>query len=528
MEGLGCLIFLASLIPASILIVMLYGRFIAARKRREHRQITAEVANRNQAHEGEVPAMLASAFWLRLREEVPFLPTPKPEALTAEGIYDAIAATLGSFPSVARFADVNLPVPLPPEAERRRHLYVVGKTGSGKTTFLEHLIAEDLAAGRGVGVIAPEGEFFARLLAMVPKERRNELIYFAPGNPECPLSFNPLSLEPGEDASRAAEDLFTIFKRSLADDELGPRMQPILQNSFAALIGRPGAALPDIKRLLDDATFRYEIASTSSDQYVREFWIDTYPRYPKGSDLPILNRLDQFLRPAPMRRCLGRAASSFSVRKVLADGQILFLDLFGLSQESRLVFGQLLLAKIQLELMRRELAGAAPGAFHLYCDELQAVAGTAEGLWRDLLSRGRKYGLAITAASQHPGQLPTGLQAEIFGNVASLVSFALGNKDAQAVRKELLVATVKKDAVRAEPIDAAELIELPVGQAYAKLAGGRAFKMTVKAPERLSGGSSATQAAIRESWKRFAAPPEPVAPVAPPPAAVREPESFLE
>jgi hypothetical protein len=126
-------------------------------------------------------------------------------------------------------------------------------------------------------------------------------------------------------------------------------MQPILQNGFAALVGRPGATLRDLKRLLDDGSFRYEVAATAADPYVREFWLETYPRYPKGADLPIQNRLDQFLRPSAVRRALGHGESSFSIRRALADGAILFLDLYGLGEETRLLFGQMLLSKFQLE-----------------------------------------------------------------------------------------------------------------------------------------------------------------------------------
>ena len=238
-------------------------------------------------------------------------------------------------------------------------------------------------------MIGPEGELFTRLLLLLPAFRQGDLIYFAPANPNCPHAFNPLEVEEDEEPSRAAEDLFSIFRRALADDELGPRMQPILQNAFAALVGRAGATLWDIKRLLEDPLFREDVARSAADPYVRAFWQETYPRYPKGSDLSIMNRLDQFLRPLPVRQSLCQATSSFSVRDVLATGKILFLDLYGLSEEARLVIGQAVLAKFQLELMRRELSGAAsPAPFHLYCDELAGGRRYGRGLWWELLSRG--------------------------------------------------------------------------------------------------------------------------------------------
>lgn len=523
MESIGGCVLLLALGTGAIFLI---GALVKQRRKAEHAEIMARAGERSEKDAVGDAARKATALWLELKESFPYLPTPRPEELTADAILDAISETLSSFPSVATLGETPLPVPLPPDAERRRHLFIVGKTGSGKSTFIEHLIAENLAAGRGVAVIGPEGQLFTRLLALLPRERRDDLIYFAPAHPDCPLSFNPLHIEDDEEPARAAEDLFTIFQRALADDELGPRMQPILQNSFAALVARPGATLWDIKRLLEDALFRDEVSAAAGDPYVREFWRETYPRYPKGSDLPIMNRLDQFLRPPAVRRSLCQPNSSFSVREILASGRILFVDLFGLSEQARLVIGQAVLAKFQLELMRRELGGSsAPDTFYLYCDELQAVAGSAQGLWRELLSRGRKYGLAVSAATQFPGQLPTGLQNEIFGNVASLVAFALGNKDAQILRKEFLTAVPKKGRAAIEPIGASELLELPVGTAYGKFAGGRAVKIVVAPPQKVS-NTGAAERLMRQSWRRYGKTPAPAPAQAP--AAVREPESFLE
>ncbi|HEY3572058.1 MAG TPA: type IV secretion system DNA-binding domain-containing protein [Thermoanaerobaculia bacterium] len=510
--------------------VYLFGYLIRERRKAEHEEIMARITTRAEEKSAGEETRRLTAEWLRFKESFPYLPKPRAEDLSAEAIADAVREAISGFPSHATLDAPSIPVPFPPQKERRRHLYVAGKTGSGKSTLLEHLIVEDFEEERGVAVIGPEGELFTRLLTLLPSHRYGDLIYFAPANPACPHAFNPLEVEADEDPARAAEDLFTIFRRALADDELGPRMQPIIQNAFAALVGRPGATLWDVKRLLTDALFRDEVALAARDPYVREFWRETYPRFPKGSDLPIMNRLDAFLRPPAVRRALCQFCSTFSVREVLETGEILLLDLYGLSEEAKLVIGQSVLAKFQLELMRRELAGSSsPQTFYLYCDELQAVAGTAEGLWRQLLSRGRKYGLAVSAATQFPAQLPTALQNEIFGNVGSLVAFALGNKDAQVIRKELLAVSRKKDRKVVEPLEASELIELPVGTAYGKFAGGRAVKIRVN-PPRKAGTRRAAEEAMRNDWIKYGEPvpdmPEPSVP--PSQSAAREPESFLE
>jgi len=491
------------------------------RRRADHQEITLRSLEGSLERAVEDDAREATALWVKYRDAFPYLTKPEPEALTGEAIRAAIKTVLREAPIFGSFGP-GLPAPELPPKERLRHLYICGKTGSGKSTLLEHLVNRDLRTGRGVGVIAPEGELFLRLLSMVPRERLEDVIYLAPGKVESHIAFNPLVLEEGEDRARAAEDLFTIFKRTL-EKEMGARMEPILQNAFAALVGREGSTFWDVRRLLTDPLFRTEVAR-QADPYVRSFLTETYAQFPKGAELPLLSRLDQFLRPPSVRRTLSSPRSSFSLREVLSLGKILFVDLSGLSEEARLLLGQMVLSKFGLELLRREQTEARLSPFFLYCDEFQSFAGLSEGVWRELLSRGRKYGLALTLANQYPAQLPTALQAEIFGNVNSLVSFALGRKDADAVRKELLRKSVKKDEEKIEPVSAEELLELPVGEAVAKFAGGRAIRFSVPAPLKVGDPESARRIAT-SSWKRYG-----VSRVEEPPVLSEavEPESFLE
>jgi hypothetical protein len=484
--------------------VYLYVRSRHAREDQVRRELASETYDRCEGEKTKVQLLTD------IDRYFPFLLEPfragvdagkKPEAAFTDALVNLEAVGLGT-----TFYDLPALLPL---TERRKHLYVVGKTGSGKTSLLLHLIKDDLEEGRGICVVAPEAELFRDwLLPLVPEWRAEEVIYFAPGNPKNPVTFNPLAVENGDDKGRAAEDLFAIFKRAVGEEEFGARMSPILANAFACLTGRPGATLWDVKRLLEDPAYQNEIAASVLDDYLREFWLKTYPSFPKGSHLPLVNRLDQFLRPLPVRRALCHPESSFSIRRALAERQILFLDLSGLAPDSMLLLGQMLLAKFQLELMRREaIPQEKREPFYLYADEFQAFAGVAEGTWRELLSRGRRYGLGLTLAHQYPSQLPQGLQDEIFGNVASIVAFNVSAKDAQAVRKEFLEEPMTLTLAEARPVPLERLVALRPGRAMARLGGG-AFALPLMTKEPLEAPLAAHGERIREvSWASFRASP---------------------
>ena len=463
-------------------------------------------ATRKQ-YEERVVERERAALLCEIERYFPFLRAPLNRAIQAglepeDGFWQALAEAPASELGVT-FA--GLPALLP-TTERSKHLYVVGKTGSGKTSLLLHLIREDLEAGRGVVVMAPEAELFRDwLLPLVPPERRGELVYFAPGHADNPVTLNPFAVETGDDPRRTAGQLFAVFKRAFGDEDLGTRVTPILGNAIACLAGQPGATLWDMRRLLLDPTVRERMARATDDGYVREFWLSTYPTYPRGSHLPILNRLDQFLRPPPIRRAFCHPVSSFSIRSVLERQGILFLDLSRLDPESMRLLGQLLLASFQLELMRREVQSEPERQpVHLYADEFQSFAGVAEGTWRELLSRGRRYGLALTLAHQHPSQLSLDLQQEILGNVASIVAFSLSAKDAYAVRREFIEEDLRDGS--AQPIAQETLIGLKVGRAVARLGSG-AFSIPLETPAPGQRPSQAAGAVARaHSWETHGIP----------------------
>ena len=472
--GIGCVIFVGfGVLVFGFIVVMVLS---AEGPNTTEAELTERRRGMEETKRARTPSPEAvTELWLELKGAFPYLETPTVTGTTVEELTDGMAAVIHNRPHYGEVLGMpSINAPALSERERVRHLYIVGKSGSGKSTFLEHLIRGDIDAGRGLAVMGPEGDLFRqRLLPLIPEERSSDVIYFAPGDSDNTLALNPLAIESGTDRSLAAEELATILGRVFGDEGVG-RMQVVLSNALGALIGREGATLWDVRRLLTDDAFRYEVAQ-SADAYIRDFWLTTYPDFPKGAALPILHRLDRFLRPAQLE-CLLYPQSSFSLRKAIASGKIVFVDLFGLSETNRIVIGQVLLSMFQLELMRREVGGAATAPFFLYCDEFQSFAGTAEQTWRELLSRGRKYGVGLTLAHQYPAQLPQGVRQEIFGNVGSMVSFKLGARDAKVLRSELLVPSEKG----LTPIPATDLLERNVGEAVMRLAGGHA--VVVKTP----------------------------------------------
>lgn len=396
-----------------------------------------------------------------------------------------------------------------PLSQRRKHLIILGKSGFGKTTIGLRLIQDDLRQGRGICVLGAEAEFFRDwLLPLVPRQRAEDVVYLRPADPRCTLSWNALSLEDGEDQALAAGELFGIFKRAVGEASIGARADAILSSAFAVLVGRPGATLWSVIHLLSDESYRAAVVEATDDPYLREFWATTFPTYPEGSAaLPLINRLTRFLRLPQLRATLCHPVSSFSIREALAKSRILFFDLSGLDPDAITIVGRLLLARFQGELMMRErVCEKDREPIHVFLDEFHQFAASAEGTWRELLARGRRYGLGLHLFTQHPNQLPRSLQHEIFGNVSSLIALNLSAGDAAGVRRELLVPAPDGTT---KPIPTEKFVSLPVGEGYARLGSG-ACALRVKFLPPIDKPDAAWGDEVREiSWKKYAAPPVP-------------------
>jgi hypothetical protein len=406
------------------------------------------------------------------------------------------------------------PVILPTQY-RDKHVYVVGKSGYGKTNFLRYLILQDMDAGNGVGVLAPEFELLKEeLLPFIPEHRRDDVIYFNPADLECPVVLNPLYLEPGADIDLQVDETFTILQRVVGEG--GPRMDEILRHTLYALTERPNSTLLDIEPLLNrsDDNLRKEVIRSTEDDRTRVFFSSTYLQMPKDAHLPILNRIGRFVRAKYIRNCLCPPAQTtisradvesrlLNIRKAMDEGKILLFNLSDglLGEMASQLIGQLVVSKFQTATMSRaEVPKDERRPFYLYLDEFQNFCGVASRSYERILSRARKYGLGLTLAHQQTGQLPLELMREILGNVSTLVSFQLSQSDAVKMSKEF---TTQID-FEVEAIPPSEFLQLGVGEAYVKI-GRNAFPMRVPKVD-IEPDLGAAGSIIESSRSRFGIP----------------------
>lgn len=382
----------------------------------------------------------------------------------------------------------RFPVILPQEY-RDKHVYVIGKSGYGKTNFLRYLIRQDMHNGEGVGVLAPEHEMLAdELLPFIPEHRVKDVIYFNPADLERPVVLNPLHIESGDDIDLHVDEAFTILQRVVGEG--GPRMDEILRHSLYALMERRGSTLLDMERLLDrnDDSFRKEVLHETEDERTARFFNQIYPQMPKDAHLPILNRIGRMVRSKYARNCLCPPTRTpfsekevsgrlLNIRQAMDESRIILFNLSDglLGEAASQLIGQFIVSKFQTATMSRaDEPKMLRVPFYLYLDEFQNFCGIASQSYERLLSRARKYRLGLILAHQQTGQLPLELLKEIFGNVSTMVSFQVAQSDAGKLSKEF----INQYDFDIENIPVEELLRLNVGEAYCKI-GMNSFAMRV-------------------------------------------------
>ncbi len=383
-------------------------------------------------------------------------------------------------------------------ADRQHHLYVIGKTGCGKTTLLRNLILQDIEAGRGVGVIDPHGDLAEELLDFIPPWRTDHVLYFNPVDAEHPIGFNPLRSE--EPPHLIASGIVGALK-SIWRDSWGPRLEYILYAAVAALAECKNTSFLGLPRMLTDERYRAWVVKQVKDPVVRAFWLREFEgydrRFMQEAIAPIQNKVGQLLMAAPLRNILGQVRNRIDARFLMDGGRIFIANLSKgrLGEDRANLLGALLVTQFQhAAKSRAELPEAARRDFHLSVDEFHSFSTDA---FASVLSEARKYRLCLTLAHQYVGQLREEVMKAVFGNAGSVVAFRVGNADADVLEREF-----------GEEYSARSFVELGNHEVCAKiLDGGRCRQPFFgKTLPPLGTRHGRRQIIIRRSRERYARP----------------------
>ncbi len=337
--------------------------------------------------------------------------------------------------------------------DRAKHVYVIGKTGMGKSTMLENMAVQDIQNGEGMCFIDPHGKTADLLLEYVPKERIRDVIYIAPFDVEYPISFNVMeSVDPAK-RHLVVSGLMSTFKKIWVD-AWSARMEYILTNTLLALLEAPGTTLLGVNRMLSDKEYRKEIVSHVQDPSVKAFWVKEFASYTErqaAEAVPaIQNKVGQFTANPLIRNMIGQPVSSFDFRQAMDSRKIIIINLSKgrIGDENMKLLGGLLVTKIYLAAMSRadvpdRVMKMLPN-FYLFVDEFQNFANAS---FADILSEARKYKLNLTIAHQYIEQMDEIVRPAVFGNVGTMISFRVGATDAEALEQEFAPVFVIEDLV---------------------------------------------------------------------------------
>ncbi|NQU99136.1 MAG: DUF87 domain-containing protein, partial [Parcubacteria group bacterium] len=264
--------------------------------------------------------------------------------------------------------------------DRRRHMYVIGKTGMGKTTLMEQLVISDIKAGNGFCIVDPHGEFADKMLNYIPSDRINDVIYFNPGDADWPIAFNVMENINPEYKHLISAGLVGVFKKIWADS-WGPRLEYVLRNTILALLDYEGSTLLGTMRMLTDQKFRNKVIKQVKDPVVKAFWVEEFSKYPdkfaSEAIAPIQNKIGQFLSISLIRNIVGQPKSTIDVRKVMDNKKILILNLSKgkIGEDASALFGAMMVTHLQLSAMSRiDIPEEERADFYLYVDEFQNFA----------------------------------------------------------------------------------------------------------------------------------------------------------
>jgi CxxC-x17-CxxC domain-containing protein len=388
-------------------------------------------------------------------------------------------------------------------SDRQRHVYVIGKTGMGKTTLLENIVMQDITNGHGVAYIDPHGDTAEKLIKAIPTNRINDVVYFNPADTENPIAFNILEAVDEDKKHLVASGMMGVFKK-IWPDVWSARMEYILNNAILALLDYPGSTMMGVNRMMSDKKYRQQVYEKIKDPVVKGFWIDEFEawddRFRKEAVAAIQNKVGQFLSSFLIRNIVGQTKSTINMREIMEENKILIVNLSKgrIGEDAMRLLGGMIVTKIQLAAMERvDMPEEERKNFYLTVDEFQNFVTES---FANILSEARKYRLNLLVAHQYVSQLVfdgnSTVRDAIFGNVGTIISFRVGAEDAEFLEKEF------------EPVFMAnDIINLPAYNVYLKLMvdgiAGNAFSAIALPPIDLTGTKKNAEKVINVSRERY-------------------------
>ncbi len=365
--------------------------------------------------------------------------------------------------------------------DRSKHMYVIGKTGMGKSTLLENLAIQDIQNGEGLAFVDPHGSSAEKLLDYIPEERVKDVVYFAPFDMEHPIAFNVMEDVGYDKRHLVVSGLMSAFKKIWVDAWSG-RMEYILSNTLLALLEYPDSTLLDVSRMYTNKVFRKKVVDGVTDPLVRSFWVDEFAgytdRYAQEATPAIQNKIGQFTSNPVIRNIIGQPKSTFDLREIMDNRKIFIANLSKgrVGETNADLLGSMLTTKLYLAAMSRAdltvQALAKLPDYYFYVDEFQSIANDS---FANILSEARKYKLNLTIAHQYIEQMEENVRNAVFGNVGTTITFRVGPFDA-----EVLETVFKPHFL------ATDLVNLSFAQIYLTLmidgVGSRPFSATTLPP----------------------------------------------
>lgn len=384
--------------------------------------------------------------------------------------------------------------------DRRRHLYAVGKSGSGKSKMLELLIKEDLESGQGVAILDPHGDLVDAILKYVPKNRIKDVILFDPSDTEFPIAFNPLEAVDEAYKMQVTIGFIDIFKK-LFGTNWSDRLEHVLRYTTLALLDSPNTTVLSILKMLTDKNYRQKIVSRIQDSVVKNFWVSEFAAWSEKFDAeaitPLLNKVGQLVATNMIRNIIGQPGNKFDIRDVMDNKKILLMKVSKglLGEENSSLLGSMIITKIyQAAMQRANISEEKREDFYFYIDEFQNFA---TDTFAEILSEARKYHLNLTIAHQYMGQLIPKVQKTVFGNVGSIISFRVGSDDAGVLAAEYNPVFKERD-----------IINLGVREFYVKMSVNGEIREAFSARTLTVPPSTAdhTKDIVEESRKKYCLP----------------------